>query len=103
MLTGERAAPRRRIPSRTGKIVNRCLKESPSRWQSAAELQRELAEAHGARRGRKIASDSSVLRVPKEARKAKIVLGEFENKTGDPVFDEFFERACPCNWNSPPS
>ena len=90
MLTGQRAAyPRSRIRARKLEtIVDRCLKEDPaSRWQSAAELQQELAEAHGVRRGRKTTSDSSLLRVPKQMRKAKIVLGEFENKTGDPVFD----------------
>jgi len=90
MLTGHRAAyPRSRIRARKLEtIVDRCLKEDPARrWQSTAELQRELAEASGVRRGRKTAADSSPLRVPKQIRKAKIVLGEFENKTGDPVFD----------------
>ena len=46
MLTGERAAhPRKRIRSRKLEtIVSRCLEEDPGRrWQSAAELQRELA------------------------------------------------------------
>jgi Tol biopolymer transport system component len=46
MLTGGRvAAQRKRIPSRRlEKIVNRCLEENPGRrWQSAAELERELA------------------------------------------------------------
>src|SRR6516225_6014631 len=45
MLTGGRVtAQRRRIPSRRlEKIVNRCLEQDPARrWQSAAELQREL-------------------------------------------------------------
>src|SRR5438876_9422434 len=45
MLTGVRAGPqRRRIPSRRlEKIVSRCLEEDPGRrWQSAAELEREL-------------------------------------------------------------
>src|SRR6516225_8373461 len=45
MLTGGRVtAQRKRIPSRRlEKIVNRCLEQDPARrWQSAAELQREL-------------------------------------------------------------
>ena len=47
MLTGGRVgAQRRRIPSRRlEKIVSRCLEEDPGRrWQSAAELERELAK-----------------------------------------------------------
>src|SRR5580700_3129370 len=46
MSTGARvAAVRRRIPSRRlEKIVSRCLEEDPGRrWQSAAELERELS------------------------------------------------------------
>ena len=45
MLTGVRpASPRKRIPSRRlEKIVSRCLEVEPGRrWQSAAELEREL-------------------------------------------------------------
>ncbi len=95
MLMGQRAAqPRSRIRTRKLEtIVDRCLKEDPgSRWQSAAELQRELAETHSVRRGRKTASDASLPPAPKQTRKAKIVLGEFENKTGDPVFDEILRE-----------
>ncbi|MFL6416348.1 MAG: serine/threonine-protein kinase, partial [Bryobacteraceae bacterium] len=46
MLTGGRVGTRRkRIPSRKlDRIVNRCLEEDPGRrWQSARELERELA------------------------------------------------------------
>jgi Tol biopolymer transport system component len=52
MSTGRRIGPnRRRIPSRNlERIVNRCLEPDPvRRWQSAAELERELA-APGKRR-----------------------------------------------------
>src|SRR3984957_14452201 len=48
MLTGVRpASPRKRIPSqRLEKIVSRCLELDPGkRWQSAAELERELGTA----------------------------------------------------------
>jgi serine/threonine protein kinase/tetratricopeptide (TPR) repeat protein len=89
MLTGARVGhQRQRIRSRKLEtIVSRCLEEDAARrWQSAAELERELA---GVRRGRggQDAADSSSRPAPKLAGKTKIVLGEFENKTGDPVFD----------------
>jgi serine/threonine protein kinase/Tfp pilus assembly protein PilF len=90
MLTGARVAfQRNRIPSRKlERIVNRCLEEDPARrWQSAAELQRELATVSRVSRGLYDAGHSSLRRAPKLTRKNKIVLGEFENKTGDPVFD----------------
>ena len=53
MLTGARVgSQRRRIPSRKlEKIVSRCLEEDPGRrWQSAAELERELAASAAASR-----------------------------------------------------
>jgi len=90
MLTGERVAqPRKRIRTRKVEtIVSRCLEEDPARrWQSTVELQRELALIGNVRRGESAAASSSEHRTPKSARKIKIVLGEFENKTGDPVFD----------------
>ena len=46
MLTGARVGPQRKPirPRKLEQIVNRCLEEDPARrWQSAAELQRELA------------------------------------------------------------
>src|SRR3954471_9080583 len=52
MLTGVRAgSQKRRVPSRTlERIVSRCLEEDPGRrWQSAAELERELAGVRGSR------------------------------------------------------
>jgi hypothetical protein len=53
--------------------------------QSAAELERELAAVSKASRGLYAAAHSSPQGAPKVTRKNKIVLGEFENKTGDPV------------------
>ncbi len=103
MLTGGRiGAQRRRIPSRRlEKIVNRCLEEDPGRrWQSAAELERELKRITTARNPWITVSAAAVAlallaaayfyfhRAPKLTAKDTIVLGEFENKTGDAVFDQ---------------
>lgn len=90
MLTGERAAhPRTRIRSRTLEtIVGRCLEEDPGqRWQSAAEVQRALAAVGNRRRGATAGAKASPHSVAKPARPITVVLGEFENKTGDSVFD----------------
>jgi eukaryotic-like serine/threonine-protein kinase len=89
MLTGERVAiQRRRLRARKLEtIVSRCLEGDPGRrWQSAAELEQELALCR-VRRGLSAAAHSSLHRAPILTRKTKIVLGEFENRTGDPVFD----------------
>jgi tetratricopeptide (TPR) repeat protein len=103
MLTGARAGSRsRRIPSRKlERIVNRCLEEEPGRrWQSAAELQRELTAVTQPGRLTTIAAIAAAIltlcaagyfylhRTPKLTAKDTIVLGDFENKTGDPVFDQ---------------
>ena len=104
MLTGARvASQRKRIPSRKlEKIVSRCLEEDPARrWQSAAELERELAgvTATGSRGKRMLAAAAAILalfaaaayfyfhRAPKLTDKDTIVLADFVNNTGDPVFD----------------
>lgn len=103
MLTGKRAgSPRKRIPSRKlERIVSRSLEEDPGRrWQSAAELERELATVTSARGWlqRLIPAAAIVLalaaavyfyfnRAPKLTDKDTIVLAEFVNNTGDPVFE----------------
>ena len=89
MLTGERAGKRRRLRARKLEtIVSRCLEEDPGkRWQSAAELERQLAAVPKASRALFATAHSSSQAPQKTTRKNKIVLGEFENKTGDPVFD----------------
>jgi eukaryotic-like serine/threonine-protein kinase len=103
MLTGARVgSQRRRIPSRKlERVVARCLEEDPGRrWQSAAELERELKRITTARSPWITVSAAAAAlallaaayfyfqRVPKLTAKDTIVLGEFENKTGDAVFDQ---------------
>ena len=104
MFTGTRVgSPQRRrvTPRRLEKIVNRCLEENPGRrWKSAAELQRELAAVRPARHGVRAAIAGAALlalsafaysyffRAPKLMPKDRIVLADFENKTGEAVFDQ---------------
>jgi serine/threonine protein kinase len=103
IVTGSRpSAQRKRIKSRKiERIVIRCLEADPARrWQSAAELKRELDKiAASSSPFRAVAAAAAVLAVsaaayaylhrpPKLTDKDTIVLGDFENKTGDPVFDD---------------
>jgi len=103
MLTGARAGSGRRIPSRRlDTVVARCLEQEPERrWQSVAELEHALrAMNRPARHWKAIARASIGLlvltaggyfylhRTPKLTEKDTIVLADFENKTGDPVFDD---------------
>ncbi|HEY2016566.1 MAG TPA: protein kinase [Bryobacteraceae bacterium] len=103
MLTGARVEPQlKRIrPRKLEQIVKRCLQEDPGRrWQSAAELQRELAAVTLPTRGTRLAVGAAVIlalctagyfylhRATKLTTKDTIVLAEFENKTSDPVFDQ---------------
>jgi tetratricopeptide (TPR) repeat protein/predicted Ser/Thr protein kinase len=103
MLAGERAGARqKRLASRKLEmIVGRCLEEDPGRrWQSVAELQRELLAIGDGVNPWKVVSAAGVVlavfatvygylhRPPKLTDKDTIVLADFENKTGDPVFDD---------------
>ncbi len=104
MLAGARVGPpqRRRIgPRKLERIINRCLEEDPGRrWQSAAELQEELAAVSSSRRGAYMTAGAAAIlvsaavayfsfhRPPKLTDKDAIVLADFDNKTGDPVFDD---------------
>lgn len=104
ILTGARmgTAQRRRFgPRRLERIVNRCLEEHPARrWQSAAELQQELAAVRPLKRGTFITGGAAAIlalavagylflhRPPKLTAKDTVVLGDFQNKTGEPVFDQ---------------
>ena len=106
MLTGARVSPeRKRIPSRKlDKIVSRCLEPDPARrWQSVAELERATGRRQPPATGR---VESGYLRpppvslavfagaayfyfhrAPKLTDKDTIVLADFVNNTGDPIFD----------------
>jgi tetratricopeptide (TPR) repeat protein len=103
MSTGGRSmSQRRRIPSRQlEQIVSRCLEEDPGRrWQSAAELERELGRATPSIGRRKIVLAAAVIlvvlaagyfyfhRAPRLTEKDTMILADFRNMTGDPVFDE---------------
>ena len=103
MLTGARiGSQRRRLPSRKlQRIVNRCLEEDPARrWQSAGELERELKKLTPGAGAWKAVSAAAVTiavvaaayawlhRAPKLTETDTIVLADFDNKTGDPVFDD---------------
>jgi eukaryotic-like serine/threonine-protein kinase len=103
MLTGGRVgAQRKGIRSRRlEKMVNRCLEEDRlRRWQSATELQRELGKLTLSTSPWKVVSFAVVIlalfatayrylhRAPKLADKDTIVLADFDNKTGEPVFDD---------------
>jgi eukaryotic-like serine/threonine-protein kinase len=105
MLTGGRVGgQRRRIPSRgLEKIVNRCLEEDPGRrWQSAADLERELGKVTaGTSPWKAVSAAAAILALfaaaypylhlhhaPRLTEKDTILLADFDNKTGDPVFDD---------------
>ena len=88
-------------PRKLERIVNRCLERDPARrWQSAAELQQELAAVRPVSRRAYAGAAVAILllaaaagyfslhRPPKLTAKDPVVLGDFENKTGDPVFDQ---------------
>jgi tetratricopeptide (TPR) repeat protein len=76
MLTGVRAAPQRTrlSPRKLEQIVSRCLEDDPGRrWQSAAAY-------------------FYLHQAPTLTGTDTIVLAEFTNSTGDPVFDETLRR-----------
>ena len=102
MLTGSRiTSQRKRIPSRKlERVVNRCVEEDPGRrWQSVAELEQELGPTTTATRPWKIVSAGAAIlalfagayfyfhRAPALTDQDTIVVADFVNNTGDPVFD----------------
>jgi len=97
MLSGTRVgSQRRRVPSRKlESIVSRCLEEDPGRrWQSVAELERELSAITAATsRGKPLLAAAAAIlglsaaayfyfhRAPRLTDKDTIVLADFVNKT----------------------
>jgi serine/threonine protein kinase/Tfp pilus assembly protein PilF len=104
MFTGARVGSsqhKRITPRKLEKIVNRCLEPDPARrWQSASALQQALAAVRPVSRGTYLVATAAILllaaaagyfslrRPLKLAAKDTVVLGDFENKTRDPVFDQ---------------
>ena len=104
MFTGAKVSSRRpRLSSRKlDRIVSRCLEVDPARrWPTVADLERELAgvNASGSHGKRMVAAAAGMLaifagaaylyfhREPKLTDKDTIVLADFVNNTGDPIFD----------------
>jgi eukaryotic-like serine/threonine-protein kinase len=111
MLTGRRVNPQRPpVASRAlEKIISRCLEQDPAgRWQSAADLQRELTLLTSGRKyGRWIGIAAAGVALVLGAvfgrlqrthaapltDKDVVVLSDFTNATGDPVFDGTLRQA----------
>ena len=88
------------------KIVSRCLEEeSARRWQSGVELERELAAITTTGTRWKLVTAAALgllvlfaagyaylYRSPKLSLHDTVVVGEFENKTGDAVFEQTLRR-----------
>jgi tetratricopeptide (TPR) repeat protein len=107
MLTGDRATPDRKpVPAKTlEKVVSRCLEPDPAqRWQSAVELLSALeAPPRGGENRIRMVPAAAILvalsivlmiagyfvfrPVPGLTAKDTIVLADFVNSTGDPIFD----------------
>lgn len=103
MLTGKRAGPQRAriLPRKLEGIVSRCLEEDPSRrWPSATELEREIGRATDGTSPWTLVSLATAMlalvagaayfyfnRAQKLTDKDVIVLADFVNNTGDPIFD----------------
>ncbi len=110
MLTGQRAAVQRKRlrPRKLELIVSRCLEQDASRrWQSAVELQRELMAVP--RVSRELyatvyaTAHPSSQAAPKLTRRNKVVVGEFENKTGDATFDRILRDGLSVQMEQSPS
>jgi tetratricopeptide (TPR) repeat protein len=80
--------------------VSRCLDAEPGRrWQSVTEVERELAGVTTATHGKRMLAAAGMLglctaaayfyfhRAPKLSDRDTIVLADFVNNTGDPIFD----------------
>ena len=112
MATGARPVAAVRlgeVPRELGRIISKCLEnDRERRYQHASEIRTDLQRlqrgtdsgwATIAKRWKAIITAAAVLalfaagyfyfhRAPKLTAKDKVVLADFENKTGDPVFDQ---------------
>ncbi len=106
MLTGVRAtSDRKPVPSKTlEKVVSRCLEPDPARrWQSAVELVSALEAPSRGKNGIWMVAAAAILvaliasfiiggyfvfrPAPRLTAKDTIILADFVNSTGDPIFD----------------
>lgn len=106
MLTGARVSSDRKpvFPPTLEKIVRRCLEpEAAKRWQSATELASALQTSHAGKSRIRVASAAVMVATflvaiavasyfwvrptPKLTDKDTLVLADFLNNTGDPIFD----------------
>jgi serine/threonine protein kinase len=120
MLTGKRVASQRppvRL-RRLEKIVSRSLEPDPAqRWQTAADLERELRKAgHSQISWRRIGIAAAGVALMVGAifawqrqshaailsDKDVVVLSDFANTTGDPVFDKPCVMPLPSSWSNRP-
>jgi serine/threonine protein kinase/tetratricopeptide (TPR) repeat protein len=109
---------RRRLPSpKLEKIVSRCVQEDPrDRWQSVAELEPELARISPATGPwKRIVAGAAAIgavsagawfylhRPPKLTDKDTVVLADFVNNTGDPIFDNTLRQGLAIQLEQSPS
>ena len=76
------------LPQELGRIIDRCLeKDRERRYQDASEIRTDLEQLKRDRDSGRVTS-RDVRRAPTLTDKDTIVLADFDNKTGDPVFDD---------------
>jgi eukaryotic-like serine/threonine-protein kinase len=119
MSTGKRIGSKReRVPSaKLERIVTRCVEEDPAdRWQSVTELEQELATiSPAAGPWKRIVAGAAAIgavfgvawfylhRPPKLTGKDTIVLADFVNNTGDPIFDSTLRQGLAIQLEQSPS
>jgi eukaryotic-like serine/threonine-protein kinase len=119
MSTGARiGSQRRRLASpKLEKIVSRCVQEDPAdRWQLVADLEPELASiSPAAGPWKRIVAGAAALgavsagawfylhRPPKLPGKDTVVLADFVNNTGDPIFDNTLRQGLAIQLEQSPS
>jgi eukaryotic-like serine/threonine-protein kinase len=123
MLTGARVGSQKRVPSRQlEKIAARCLEEKPeARYQSVAEIEKELASATDVENQWKIwaaVALAAILAIsaatyfyfyqrggsvtPGTGTDKYVVLADFVNQTGDPSFDDSLRQSAAARLENAP-